>query len=130
MKLKTDELLFNPIIKGNITMVKETIEKLISETTDLKEQIDSCKTHLHHGSPVDVSFDEIIELNTIEELQSAIDLLEFAKEQSFGKQLHYFRIVKFGIQAYFNTHFEYFKFKIKINNKGEIKRRNNRITFN
>ena len=107
------------------------IEKLISELAGLKERINDCKIHLHHGSPVDfVSYDEIIELNTVEELESAIVLLEFASQQADEKQLHGFRIVKFGIQAYFNTHFEYFKFKIKINNKGEIKRRNNRITFN
>lgn len=112
-------------------MPKEMIEKLIIETTDLKEQINSCKTHLYHGAPVDfVSSNEILELNTMEELQAAIDLLEFAKEQSFGKQLHFFRIVKFGVQMYFNTHSQYFKFTIKINDKGEIKQRNNRITFN
>ena len=109
-------------------MPKEMIEKLISELAGLKERINDCKIHLHHGSPVDVSFDEIIELNTIEELQSAIDLLEFAKEQVAEKQLHFFRIVKFGIQAYFNTHSQYLKFTIKINDKGVIKRRNSRTT--
>lgn len=109
-------------------MVKEIIKKLIREIADLKEQINNCKIHLYHGSPVDfVSFDEIIELNTMEELDSAIDLLKFANQQADEKQLHYFRIVKFGARAYFNTHSEYFKFTIKINDKGEIKQRNNRI---